>query len=89
MKNKRLKKVFAFFIVSSVVLLYLEAQEKADSIMYEKYFKFDKSSEFTSLQAKHIRPLAAGESFSYTYDKGKLYVSTDFGEKPYCEIETS
>ena len=89
MKDKQLKRAFAFVIISSVMLLYLGAQEKADSIMYEKYFKFDKSSEFTSLQAKHIRPLAAGESFSYTYDKGKLYVSTDFGEKPYCEIETS
>ena len=89
MKNKRLKKVFAFFIVSSVVLLYLEAQEKADSIMYEKYFKFDKSSEFTSLQAKHIRPLAEGDMFFHTYDGGWLYISTDFGKKPYCAIKTS
>lgn len=88
MKDKQLKRAFAFVIISSVMLLFLGAQEKAENA-YEKYFKFDKSSEFTSLQAKHIRPLAAGESFSYTYDKGKLYVSTDFGEKPYCEIETS
>ena len=88
MKNKQLKRVFAFVIVSSVIVICVGAQEKTEKV-YEKYFKFDKSSEFTSLQAKHIRPLAEGDMFFHTYDGGWLYISTDFGKKPYCAIKTS
>ena len=72
MKNKQLKRAFALVIVSSVIVLCVGAQEKTENV-YEKYFKFDKSSEFTSLQAKHIRPLTAGEEFSYTFSAVWLF----------------